>query len=55
MEYDLEDAKAEAKENGERWGDIKDEWIEQWIADNWGDEQEAEFEKDFQEQGARRP
>jgi hypothetical protein len=53
MENDIEEAKAEAKENGERWGDIKDKWIEEWIADNWDAEQEGEFEKDFQEQWAR--
>jgi hypothetical protein len=53
MEGDMEEAKAEAKENGDRWGDIKDDWIDQWIADNWGAEQEAEFEKNFQAQWLR--
>jgi hypothetical protein len=53
MENDVEDAKAEAKENGERWGDIKEEWIAEWIADNWGEEQEAEFEEQWaREHGA---
>ena len=52
MENDIDDAKAEARESGERWGDIKDEWIDEWIADNWGAEEEAEFEKNFQERWA---
>jgi ParB-like chromosome segregation protein Spo0J len=47
MDSDMEDAKQEAKENEERWGDVKDEWMEQWEADNWGTEEEAEFEADF--------
>jgi hypothetical protein len=27
--------------------------MEQWVADNWGAEEEAQFEKNFQEQWAR--
>ncbi len=52
MECDMGDAKAEARENEERWGDRKDEWIDEWIADNWGAEEEAKFEKIFQERWA---
>jgi hypothetical protein len=47
MEDDIAEAKREAKESGERWADIKDDRIEEWIQDNWGDEQEAEFDKEF--------
>jgi hypothetical protein len=28
----------EARENKERWGDLKDQWIADWEADNWDDE-----------------
>jgi hypothetical protein len=28
----------------------KDEWIEDWIANNWGPEEEAEFEAEFKDQ-----
>jgi hypothetical protein len=47
MEDDLEEAKREAKESGERWADIKDDWVEEWKQDCWGDEQEAEFNEEF--------
>jgi hypothetical protein len=50
MECGMDDAKQEARECGERWSDIKDEWIDQWIADNWDDAREAEFDTDFRMQ-----
>jgi ParB/RepB/Spo0J family partition protein len=47
MQYDMDDAKQEAKEDGQRWSDIKEEWVAQWEADNWSDAQEAEFDTDL--------
>ena len=49
MDGDMEEAKEESRENGDRWGDLKDEWIEQWEADNWRPEQIAEAEAEFTE------
>jgi hypothetical protein len=53
MENDKDDAKAEFRESGELWGDVKEEWIDEWITDNWCAEEEAKFEKNFQEQWVR--
>ncbi len=53
MDADMDDAKQDAKDNGDRWSDVKTEWIDQWIADNWGEEQEAKFEAEFAERWAR--
>ena len=47
----MEEEKESCRENGERWGDIKDEWITNWEAENWGDEQVAEAEKEFLDGG----
>ena len=47
MDAEMDGAKQDARENDERWGDLKDKWIEQWEADNWDDEQVAEAEKEF--------
>lgn len=47
MDGDMDEAKEEARENKERWGDLKDQWIANWEADNWNDEQVAEAEKKF--------
>ena len=44
---DKDDAKRDARESGEAWGDIKDEWEEQWIEDNWTAEEEAAFLIEF--------
>lgn len=49
MDEEMDGAKEDARENGERWGDLKDEWIEQWEADNWQPEQIAEAEAEFAE------
>jgi hypothetical protein len=49
MEDEYDEAKAEARESGETWSEIKDEWIEEWLANNWDEEAEAEFVADFQE------
>jgi hypothetical protein len=50
MADDYEEAKAEARESGEVWSDTKDEWIEDWIANNWDEQAEADFEREFQAQ-----
>jgi hypothetical protein len=47
MEDDLKEAQREAKEDGECWANIKDDWIANWQQDHWGDEQEAEFDEEF--------
>jgi hypothetical protein len=47
MDSDMEEEKESCRENGERWGDVKDEWITNWEAENWGDEEVAEAEKEF--------
>lgn len=47
MDGDMEEEKESCRENGERWGDVKDEWITNWEAENWGDEEVAEAEKEF--------
>jgi hypothetical protein len=49
MEDDIGGAKAEARENGEAWSDLKDEWVEDWLANNWDEQAEADFENEFQE------
>jgi hypothetical protein len=53
MESEMDEAKEDARENRERWGDLKDEWIEQWEADNWQPEQIAEAEAGFAERWER--
>jgi hypothetical protein len=45
-----DEAKADARQNGESWSDIKDEWEEQWLEDNWTPEAEAEFVVSFENQ-----
>ena len=45
----MEEERESCRENGDRWGDLKDEWIEQWEADNWQPEQIAEAEAEFAE------
>jgi hypothetical protein len=49
MSGDYDEAKDEARENGETWRDLKDDWMQQWIADNWDGEAEANFEREFHE------
>jgi hypothetical protein len=43
MEDDRNEAKREARENGESWSDVKDEWEAEWFADHWDDKREQEF------------
>ena len=44
MAGDRDDAKADARANGETWGDISEEWAEQWHKENpWTPELEADF------------
>jgi hypothetical protein len=46
MESDMEDAKRDALTNEKEWGDIEDQWIKQWLANNWDEpEFEAEWKK----------
>jgi hypothetical protein len=48
MGDDKDEAKAEARQNGEAWGDISEEWTETWLEDNWTPEAEAEFIVSFE-------
>jgi hypothetical protein len=50
MYDEYEEAKADASQSGEAWSDLKDEWMQQWMADNWDKEAEAKFERKFHEQ-----
>jgi hypothetical protein len=43
MDDDRREAKREARESGESWSDIKDEWEADWLRDNWSDDREQEF------------
>jgi hypothetical protein len=49
MQSDMDEARQDAKDSGESWSAIKEDWIENWIADNWDEEAEAEFYADFRE------
>jgi hypothetical protein len=53
MEMERDDAKQDARESGEAWSDIKDEWETNWIDDNWGDQQEQQFLRHFKEKWQR--
>jgi hypothetical protein len=43
MDDDRAEAKKEARENGEIWSKVKDDWEAEWLADNWGNEREQRF------------
>jgi hypothetical protein len=46
--YDARDeAKREARECGDRWSDVGDDWEAEWLADNWDDKREQEFLETF--------
>ena len=53
MADDMAVAKDDAEANGESWEEGKDEWIERWKDLNWGEDQEAKFETERNEQLAR--
>jgi hypothetical protein len=53
MADDKEQAKHDARENGDRWEDLEPDWTEKWIAGNWGDEREAGFEAGWEDTLAR--
>jgi hypothetical protein len=48
METSKIDAEEETSDSGEPWNEK--EWEKQWLADNWGAKEEAEFDKDWQRQ-----
>jgi hypothetical protein len=48
MDGDKDEAKADARQNGEAWGDVKEEWEADWIETNWTPEAEAEFIVSFE-------
>jgi hypothetical protein len=54
MDCDRDDAKREARESGERWSEVKDEWEADWLRDNWDDAREQEFLADFKKDWQRR-
>jgi hypothetical protein len=47
MGGDMDEARKEARESGERFSDTKDEWVADWLENNWTEEREAEFLADF--------
>ena len=49
MDCAMDEAKEEARESGERFSDTKDEWVVDWLENNWTEEREAEFLADFKE------
>jgi hypothetical protein len=53
MADDRDEAKRDARDGGESWSDQKEQWEADWIADNWDDEREAEFKRDFLAQWER--
>jgi hypothetical protein len=44
MREEIDEAKEQAREKGETWSEVKDDWIEKWRKDNWDPTREAEFE-----------
>ena len=53
MECDRDEAKQEAREGGESWSEIKDQWEDDWIRDNWNDEREQQFLREFKDKWKR--
>ena len=49
MDGDMEEEKESCRENGERWGDVKEQWIENWEAENWDEDAQAQAEAEFLE------
>jgi len=50
MDSDKTDEKRDVRERGDTWSDVKEEWEEQWIEDNWDAETEAAFLVAFENQ-----
>jgi hypothetical protein len=53
MECDRDDAKQQARESGEDWSEVKDEWEADWIEANWTEEREKEFLNRFKHEWQR--
>jgi len=53
MEGDRDEAKEEARESGELWSDIKDQWESDWFDSNWTDEREQGFLDQFKREWQR--
>jgi hypothetical protein len=49
MSGDMDEAKEEARESGERFSDTKDEWVADWLENNWTGDRDAEFLANFKE------
>lgn len=47
MREDMDAAKERGSANGETWSEIKDEWVEKWLKDNWDPAREAKFEAEW--------
>ncbi len=43
MADEKDEAKRDARENGDAWSDVKEEWEADWLASNWMPEEEADF------------
>jgi hypothetical protein len=53
MRDEMDEAKQQTRSNGDSWGEVRDDWIEQWHAENWGEQDEADFEADWKDRWAR--
>jgi hypothetical protein len=53
MSDEAEEEKQQCRESGERWSEVKDEWEEDWLANNWHDKREQEFLTEFKESWKR--
>ena len=55
--YEIDDArneaKREARECGDSWSDVKDDWEADWLKDNWDEKREQEFLDEFKDQWKR--
>jgi hypothetical protein len=49
MSGDMDEAKEEARESGERFSDTKGEWVADWLENNWTGDRDAEFLANFKE------
>jgi hypothetical protein len=48
MECDRDEAKQQARESGDSWSEMKDDWERDWIESNWNEEQfQNEYKEDW--------
>jgi hypothetical protein len=48
MECDRDEAKQQARESGDSWSEMKDDWERDWVETNWNEEQfQNEYKEDW--------